>query len=119
MEKGGFGARMKELWTESEGPEGDCFSGDFLQDPELWRDRLPQPFRMVDRLLEELLARTWEEIEFRRSERQSQPARISSPDPVQLDQYLPQTVRPGEDVIITGSLMDNLQLKLKEFNTKL
>lgn len=118
MEKG-FGARLKEIWTEPEALDGDCCSGDYLQDPELWRDRLPQPFRMIDRLLEELLSRTWEQIEFRRSERESQPdATPATPESVNLDRYLSQTlVEPRENT--TGNLMDILQLKLSEFNTKL
>ena len=117
MEKG-FGARGKELWGEPGGLDGECLPGDFLQDPELWRDRLPQPFRMIDRLLEELLVRTWEEVDSRRLEREGRPAAIPCPEPVQLDRYLPQNiVKPEENN--TGNLMDNLQLRLAEFNTKL
>ena len=32
----------------------------FLTDPEALRDRLPQPYRMVDRVLDRLLDRVWE-----------------------------------------------------------
>ncbi|CAL8350492.1 unnamed protein product [Merluccius merluccius] len=34
----------------------------FLTDPEALRDRLPQPYRMVDRVLDRLLDRVWEAV---------------------------------------------------------
>ena len=117
MEKRFGSARLKEMWAEPEAVEGP---GDYLQDPELWRDRLPQPFRMIDRLLEGLLARAWEEIETRGSERQ--PSELRAAETVSLDRYLPESiVESREDIIgsAPGGLMDNLQLRLAEFNNKL
>ena len=43
--------------------------GDFLQDPAQWEDRLPQPFRSVDELLQAILRDAWEAIEARERER--------------------------------------------------
>lgn len=43
--------------------------GDFLQDPAQWEDRLPQPFRSVDELLQAVLRDAWEAIEARERER--------------------------------------------------
>lgn len=46
--------------------QDDCCHGDYLQDPEMWEDRLPQPFKMIDELLQDLLLHTWDEAERRR-----------------------------------------------------
>lgn len=59
--------------------EDDC-PGDYLQDPSLWSDQLPQPFRMLDRLLHELLHMTWEVIERRETERQREAAKVRIPE---------------------------------------
>ena len=40
-------------------------SRDYLQDPQLWLDRLPQPFRMIDDLLQEIFERSWHLVEER------------------------------------------------------
>ena len=110
-------AGFKETWTETEEVTGD---GGFLEDPELWRDRLPQPFRMLDRLLEDILARAWEEIATRRLQRESQPARPPSPDSAHLlDKYLPQETVTEPRNVAGYNLIDGLQLKLAEFNAKL
>ena len=36
---------------------------DFLDDPDLLRDPLPQPYRRIDRILEDFLENTWSLIE--------------------------------------------------------
>ena len=36
---------------------------DFLDDPDLLRDALPQPYRRIDRILEDFLENTWSLIE--------------------------------------------------------
>ncbi len=36
---------------------------DFLDDPELFRDLLPQPYRRIDRILTEILDESWSIIE--------------------------------------------------------
>lgn len=53
---------------------------DYLQDPDLWTDRLPQPFRMLDNLLQRVLYRAWDEIEHRETERIREAARIKIPE---------------------------------------
>lgn len=69
--------RAREEWKVSE--TLDSNSGDYLQDPELWVDRLPQPFRMIDGLLQELLSRAWDEIERRQLQRETERARVRIP----------------------------------------
>lgn len=54
--------------------------GDYLQDPELWTDNLPQPFRMLDNLLRDMLFRSWEMIESREMEREREAARVKIPE---------------------------------------
>ena len=49
--------------------QGDFCHDDYLQDPEMWADSLPQPFRMIDELLQDLLLHTWDETERRREMR--------------------------------------------------
>ena len=43
--------------------------GGFLQDPAQWEDRLPQPFRFIDKLLQRVLRESWTLIEARERER--------------------------------------------------
>ena len=43
-------------------------------------DRLPQPFRTINDLLQELLAGAWEAIETREVQRQLQLARVQVPE---------------------------------------
>ena len=50
-----------QLWATMEEVEND--SRDYLQDPQLWLDRLPQPFRMIDDLLQEIFERAWQLVE--------------------------------------------------------
>ena len=52
---------LSKLTTPSSMDE-DYNSKDYLQDPELWRDELPQPFRMIDDVLQELLGIAWSSI---------------------------------------------------------
>ena len=68
------------LWATPEAP--DDISDDYLQDPELWVDHLPQPFRMIDGLLQELVSRTWDEIESRELQRQTERAKVRIPEVV-------------------------------------
>ena len=47
-------------------------SEDYIQNPELWKDTLPQPFRMIDEVLQSLLAITWERINQREVSRREE-----------------------------------------------
>ena len=69
----------RELWAAPETPDDSC-SGDYLQDPELWVDRLPQPFRMIDGILQDLLANAWETIETRELQRETARTRVRIPE---------------------------------------
>lgn len=52
---------------------------DFLQDPEMWVDKLPQPYRLVDSFLNRLLDVTWDKIEERELLRQRAAAQVQVP----------------------------------------
>lgn len=71
--------RFRDIWSVPEAPDDDSASGDYLQDPELWFDRLPQPFRMIDGLLQDLISRTWDTIESRHLQRESERTRVRIP----------------------------------------
>ena len=71
-------SRLLQIKTSDSSDEED--PNDYLQDPELWRDRLPQPFRMIDNILQDLLYRSWEEIERREVERRKEAARVKIPE---------------------------------------
>lgn len=45
---------------------------DYLQDPELWKDELPQPYQLVEEILQEILFISWQLIETRRIEREAE-----------------------------------------------
>lgn len=52
---------------------------DYLQDPELWEDRLPQPYRMIHHILDALLEDTWNQIELLEIHKQQKAARVEVP----------------------------------------
>lgn len=62
---------------DSEAFEEDL--GGFLQDPALWVDRLPQPFRTIDDVLQELVSSAWEAIEARKTQKERDQARVHVP----------------------------------------
>ena len=72
--------QAQQMWAASEEEiEDEDDTEDYLQDPELWQDRLPQPFRMIDGLLQDLLTQVWEAVEARR-EREEEEARLHMPE---------------------------------------
>ncbi len=73
--------RDRRGWGPGGGSDGfEEDPSDYLRDPELWIDRLPQPFRTIDELLQELLASAWEAIEEREVARQLEQARVHIPE---------------------------------------
>ena len=63
-----------------ENVEENSDADDYLQDPEMWGDRLPQPYRMIDRILNQLLDTVWERIEHRQVLHQRENAKVKLPD---------------------------------------
>lgn len=55
-------------------------AGDYLQDPELWEDQLPQPYRMIDHLLNSMLDNTWQQIEQSEIHNQQATAQVQVPE---------------------------------------
>lgn len=49
---------------------------DYIDDPDQWRDLLPQPFRMVTKLLESAFEDVWEVIAGREGERLAESQRV-------------------------------------------
>ena len=52
---------------------------DFIQDPDQVRDLLPQPYRMIDKVVNNLFDRAWDIISSRESERVAEATRIRPP----------------------------------------
>lgn len=63
-----------------------CASGensgaeDYLQDPEMWEDGLPQPYRMIQHIINILLDDTWDYIECLEVHRQQEAAQVQVPE---------------------------------------
>lgn len=49
---------------------------DFIDDPDQWRDLLPQPFRLVTKLLDSTFDDVWEVIAAREGERVAEAERV-------------------------------------------
>ena len=52
---------------------------DYLQDPDQLRDKLPQPYRMINKVLLTLFDDTWEIISSREEDRVKEATRIKPP----------------------------------------
>ncbi|KAK2157783.1 hypothetical protein LSH36_184g01001 [Paralvinella palmiformis] len=52
---------------------------DFVQDPDLHRDVLPQPYRMVNKLIWSIIDDVWEHVNERESERIADASRLRPP----------------------------------------
>jgi len=52
---------------------------DYLQDPEMWEDKLPQPYKTINRILRNVLEKTWIKIEEREIVRTREEARVKIP----------------------------------------
>ena len=60
-------------------PPDETYDSDFLQDPAQHRDELPQPYRMIDKVLNRLIDNTWEIIEAREQKRIAEASKIRPP----------------------------------------
>lgn len=69
---------QKKMDTFQDGND-DSDREDYLQDPEMWGARLPQPYRMVDHILNELLHEAWNHIEHGEICRQQEAAKVKIP----------------------------------------
>lgn len=58
---------------------GENDKDDFLQDPDQRWDELPQPFRFLNKILNNILERAWEIANFREVERIAEAAKIRPP----------------------------------------
>lgn len=63
-------------------PNGEVCSDaeDFLQDPDLWEDRLPQPYRMITHIINTLLDDAWDCIEQLQILKQQEEAQVKIPE---------------------------------------
>ena len=52
---------------------------DFIQDPDQFVDKLPQPYRMIDKLCTNLIENAWEIIVRRENERNAEASKIRPP----------------------------------------
>ena len=52
---------------------------DYLRDPEMWEDKLPQPYKTINRILRKVLEKTWLKIEEREIARTREEARVKIP----------------------------------------
>lgn len=67
---------------------------DYINDPDLLKDDLPQPYRMIDKTLTSLLDSTWETISKREEERIAEANKVRPPQydsSIQLDTVVPGT----------------------------
>lgn len=86
---------------------------DFLQDPEMWEDKLPQPYRLIDNILNDFLELTWARIEERELLRQRDAVQVKVPscaEGVVLYEELLTEVCGGvgcgeEEVVVVGNAM--------------
>lgn len=67
-----------KIKMEDSGENSDA--EDYLQDPELWEDMLPQPYRMIHHILDLLLDDTWDYIEHLELHRQQGAAQVEVPE---------------------------------------
>ena len=52
---------------------------DFIQDPELFKDSLPQPYRMLDKILNNIFENAWDIITQREQERMVEASKVKPP----------------------------------------
>ncbi|XP_052279521.1 WD repeat-containing protein 93-like isoform X3 [Dreissena polymorpha] len=81
---------------------------DFMNDPDLQTDSLPQPYRMIDKTLRGLLDETWDVIAEREAERVAEANKVRPPQyvsSVQLDTVVPNTQHPEKQKLCYATCM--------------
>ena len=76
---------------------------DYVNDPELIRDDLPQPYRMIDKVLSILIDDTWDKISQREATRLEESQKIRPPEfeySMCLEGPIPGTPFPEKQVIV-------------------
>jgi len=53
---------------------------DYLQDQDLWKDSLPQPYQLIDELIQDVLFASWQLIEARKSDREAEKSKPVIPN---------------------------------------
>ncbi|XP_053405334.1 WD repeat-containing protein 93-like isoform X3 [Mercenaria mercenaria] len=83
---------------------------DFVNDPELLNDNLPQPYRMIDKTLRELIDDTWEVIADREKQRLEEASKVRPPQyesSVELEAVIPATQYPEKQKLCYATCMNN------------
>lgn len=80
---------------------------DYVNDPELLKDDLPQPYRMIDTTLKELIDDTWHVIAEREEERLTEASKVRPPmydSSITLEAVVPGT-KHSEKQVISGYMI--------------
>ena len=103
---------------ENEG--GDPDTVDYLQDPALWEDQLPQPYRMIEHIINQLLDDTWECIVQNEIYIQQKAAKVKIPEGtngrVVCEDVLTQSlgdVCGGKEVVFIGNVTNIFAIDAK------
>lgn len=68
---------------------------DYLQDPEMWEDKLPQPYKTINKILRGILQEAWVRIEEREVTRKREAAQVRIPS-------------GAAGVVLGGSILENV-----------
>ncbi|XP_060554137.1 WD repeat-containing protein 93-like isoform X3 [Ruditapes philippinarum] len=83
---------------------------DYVNDPELLKDILPQPYRMIDKTLRELIDDSWEVIAEREKRRLEEASKVRPPQyesSVELEAVIPATQYPEKQKFCYSTCMTN------------
>lgn len=107
----------------SDEDEGTSDANDYLQDPSMWWDSLPHPFRLINDILQDLFEESWGEIEVRdklEKERETNSRRIKCSEEATLMSCIPEAtqlhyVKVDDQQLLFGSgLLGLYCIELKE-----
>lgn len=85
---------------------------DFVNDPELLSDDLPQPYRMIDKTLKSLIDDTWEVIAEREKRRVEEANKVRPPQygsSTELEAVIPSTQYPETQVFSLAFIRNSYQ----------